>query len=166
MHRKASCALAVCAVLCACTPRVAFYTPRPATSCPKRPPGCSFELITNRPARQYQAIGVIDLEAFSVKKLPHDEASFRAAITEMVCHQGGDAVVPGINGDGRYVLATVVKWVDPGATAPVCPKSEPSDAGQKKQRGAPDAGGAAADAGAAGSPDAAPSAVSDKAGAP
>lgn len=120
MPNLAAGALAVMTLLCACVPH-AIYTAR-VESCPKRPADCSFEVISRRPARDYAVIGVIDVESFQVRHLPKDEAAFRSAVAGEVCRAGGDAVVPGINGNGRYVLATVVKWVDEGATTPVCPK--------------------------------------------
>ncbi len=95
------------------------FTPREGV-CSARPPRCDFEVISRRPARDYQVIGTIDLEAFSVRRLPNDEAELREAVGPEVCRAGGDAIIPGITGDGRYVLAAVVKWVDEGETAPVC----------------------------------------------
>jgi hypothetical protein len=93
-------------------------------------------VITSRPARQYQAIGVIELEAASVKTLPNDEASFRRAIASEVCRVGGDAVIPGVNGDSRYVLATVVRWVEDDRKTPICPKPPK----KRPDAGAPDGG--------------------------
>jgi hypothetical protein len=135
MPKLAAGALAVVTTFCACVPH-AIYTPR-VGSCPKRPADCTFEVISSRPARDYSVIGVIELESFHVRKLPKDEAAFRSVVAGEVCGAGGDAVVPGINGNGRYVLATVVKWVDDGATSPVCPKSR-ADAGAA-EGGAPEA---------------------------
>jgi hypothetical protein len=104
-------------------------------------------VISSRPARDYAVVGVIDLESFHVHVLPKDEAAFRSVVAGEVCAAGGDAVLPGINGNGRYVLATVVKWVDEGAKDPVCPKSSPdagaADGGASASEAAPDAGPAA-----------------------
>jgi hypothetical protein len=119
MSKLAAGALAVLTTLCACVPH-AIYTPR-VGSCPKRAADCTFEVISSRPARDYAVIGVIELESFQVRNLPKDEAAFRSVVAGEVCGAGGDAVVPGINANGRYVLATVVKWVDEGAASPVCP---------------------------------------------
>src|SRR5690349_6692795 len=93
-------------LLCACVPH-AIFTPRGGV-CPQRPADCAFELVSGQSTRAYEVIGVIDVEAFAVRKIPNDDASFRALIGREVCRTGGDAVVPGINGNGRYVLATVV----------------------------------------------------------
>ena len=103
--------------LCACTPLITF-TPRGAAKTAKSP-DCQFELVTGEAPKPYSVVGVIDLEAFGPRYLPKDEAAFRQAIGKAVCQAGGDGVLPGINGDGRYVLATVVTWaVEPSQAAP------------------------------------------------
>jgi len=142
MPKLAAGALAVVTSLCACVPHATF-TPRGGT-CAKRPPNCTFEVISSRPARDYSVVGVIEIESFHVRNIPNDEAVFRSVVAGEVCGAGGDAVLPGVNGNGRYVLATVVKWVDEGAASPVCPKSSAdagaADGGAPKVDGAPDAG--------------------------
>ena len=87
------------------------------------PSGCAFDVVTSRPARDYRVIAVLDVEAFAVKRVPNTEEKFRAAIAKDVCSVGGDAVIPGINVDGRYVLATVIAWLPdfPPAPAPEPP---------------------------------------------
>jgi hypothetical protein len=127
--------LALPVAIAACGPAL-LYEPR-AGNCPERPKQCSFELISGRSLRPYEVIGVLDIAAFSARKLPKDPASFRAAIADRVCKAGGDAVIPGVNFDRRYVLATVVKWVDDSTPTPVCPKAL-KDAGAPK--GVGDAG--------------------------
>lgn len=97
-------------------------------ACPARPEGCEVTVITSRPEREYVVMGVLDLEAFNTQRLPRDEETFRALVRPAVCEAGGDGVIPGITGDGRYIQATVVKWVEPGATGPACLPPEP-DAG-------------------------------------
>jgi hypothetical protein len=127
MARSSAGAWIALPLLCACVPEVLF-TPR-GGSCPKRPENCAFELISRRPQREYEVIGVLDLEVFAARKIPNDDASFRAVVADEVCRAGGDAVIPGINGNGRYVLATVVKWVDIAAQGPACPKATPRRGG-------------------------------------
>ena len=137
MCRLSLCTLACATLLSACSPLAMFS--RNGGSCKERQPDCPFDVITSRPEREFQVVGVIDIEAFSVRNLPGDEAAFRKAVAKAVCKAGGDAVIPGVNGDKRYVLATVVKWVDEGRTTPICPKPPP-DAGSK-DAGKGDAGG-------------------------
>lgn len=146
--------IALGAALTACHPSATFTAQ--GGVCPTRPIDCSFEIIEGKPARDYQKVGVIDVESFYVKSIPKTEADFRKTFGPMICHSGGDAVIPGINGDGRYVMATIVKWVDSPDAGPACPKKLP-DAGVK-DAGAVDAG-AARDA--ASGMDATPSAQPD-----
>lgn len=147
----------------ACGP-VTTYTPRAGT-CPARPPTCKFDVLMSRPDKDFQVIGVIELESFHAPNVPNNPADFRKVVHDAVCKAGGDAVYPGINGHGRYVLATVVKWADAATHDPVCPKASPEagvgDAGAGKDAGPKDAGPkdaapAAADAAVSPARDAAP----------
>lgn len=114
--------------LVACHPSATFTAQ--GGVCPTRQAGCSFEIIEGKPARDYQKVGVIDIESFYVGSIPKTEADFRKAFGPVICHAGGDAVIPGVNGDGRYIMATIVKWVDSPDAGPACPKKSP-DAGVK-----------------------------------
>jgi hypothetical protein len=157
---------AIAALLSACHP-FTKYSPQSGGACAKRAPDCKFEVIAARPTREYQTIGVIDLEAFGARYLPNDEASFRRAIAADVCGAGGDAVIAGINGDKRYIMATVVKWVEEGRTEPICPRPPPDagvDAGKPGAKGPAEAGTDAAPAPPTHSDAAAPAAAD--AGAP
>jgi len=84
-------------LISACSP-MATFTPRGGV-CLERSPDCSFSVITSRPGRDYQVIGVIDIEALHVRKIPNDEASFRRLIGPHVCFAGGDAVIGNIGCD-------------------------------------------------------------------
>ena len=113
-----------CALILACGPSLTFIARAPgASKVAARERGCSFDVLRGGSARTYRDIGVIELETFYVRNLPRDEARFREVIAEQVCSAGGDAVVPTINGYGRYVFATVVKYEDAspsgGGAAPV-----------------------------------------------
>lgn len=101
-----------------CGPSVTF-TPKEGTARPPQPAPCRVTVFRQRPARDYEVIGVIDIEAFSVRSIPRNEGSFRTEVAPKVCRAGGDAVIPGINGDGRYIQGTVVRWLDrpPGPRA-------------------------------------------------
>jgi hypothetical protein len=96
---------------------------------PARPKGCSFEVLDGGATRPYLVIGVIDIDAFSVRAVPRNDDELRRVIADRVCKVGGDAVMPGVNGDGRYVLAKVVRYAN-GAPAPCCePKPGPTGGG-------------------------------------
>lgn len=147
------CSMACATLLAACTPWLTFTKQDGFGFCLERAPGCDFDVITSRPARQYQTIGMIDIDAANVKTLPNDEASFRRAIAAEVCRVGGDAVIPGVNGDHRYVLATVVRWVDDDRKTPICPKPPKKKPGKDaSDAGHPDAGHSAPDAGTPAAP--------------
>jgi hypothetical protein len=136
MRSILSWSLALGAGLVACHPTATFTAQ--GGVCPTRSFDCAFEIIESKPARDFQKVGVIDIEAFYVRNVPKTEAEFRKEFGPIICHAGGDAVIPAVNGDGRYVLATIVKWVDSPDAGPVCPKKLP-DAGVK-DAGAADAG--------------------------
>jgi hypothetical protein len=114
---RISSALLVC--LGGCGP-VTTFTARGA-ACVERPTECELAVIDRRPERDFRVIGVLDVEAFSVRRIPKDDDAFLALVRRDACKAGGDAVIPGITGDGRYVQATVVRWVEPESTEPVCP---------------------------------------------
>ena len=80
----------------------AFYAPRG--------PGCDYRVIRNRLVEPYEEIGVVDIDAFSVRQLPSDEESFRQVVGEHVCKSGGHAVIPSINMHGRWVNGTVIRF--------------------------------------------------------
>ena len=81
-----------------------------------------------------------------------DEETFRRVVQRHVCQAGGDAVIPGISSDGRYLTATVVKWIDEGQTEPVCHPADAGADGGADAGAASDAGTEAADGGVAPSP--------------
>ena len=143
-------ALAGSLAFAACGPHITFV-PWGAT-CPSQPRDCEFEVISHRPAREYQVIGMMDIEGFSIRAVPKDEATFRRVVHRHVCEAGGDAVIPGISSDGRYLTATVVKWVDEGQTEPVCRPDAGVDGGADAGAAAdaaPDAAAEPSDAGVA-----------------
>jgi hypothetical protein len=135
MVRSATLLPALICALSACAPAATFVARE--GKCPTRPLDCSFAIISGKSPERYEVVGVIDVESFVTRKLPNDEASFRAAISREVCRAGGDAVIAGINGDGRYILATVVKWSDGSSQTPACPKPKPDAGAPKPDASAP-----------------------------
>ena len=75
-----------------------------------RGPGCDFRVIRNRIVEPYEEVGVIDIDAFSVRQLPSDEERFRKTVSERVCNAGGHAVIPAINTQGRWVHGTIIRF--------------------------------------------------------
>lgn len=75
-----------------------------------RGPSCDYRVIRNRIVEPYEELGVIDIDAFSVKQLPSNEGEFRKVVGVHVCKAGGHAVLPSINMVGRWVRGTVVRF--------------------------------------------------------
>jgi hypothetical protein len=104
--------------LTACGPSLTWTRRAPSQA---RPADCVFDVIDVGPRPPLREIGVIEIDSFSLRALPRSEASFRKLIAKEVCKVGGDAVIPGVNGFGRYVLATVVTFVTDTSFPPVVP---------------------------------------------
>lgn len=75
-----------------------------------RGPACDYRVIRNRVVEPYEELGVIDIDAFSMKQLPNDEERFRKVVGPTVCAEGGHAVIPTINIHGRWVHATIIRF--------------------------------------------------------
>jgi hypothetical protein len=75
-----------------------------------RGPNCEYRVIRNRIMEPYEEIGVIDIDAFGAPQLPNNEERFRKVAGPRVCAMGGDAVIPAINTNGRWVQGTVIRF--------------------------------------------------------
>jgi hypothetical protein len=75
-----------------------------------RGPNCDYRVIRNRIIEPYEELGVIDLDAFSMKQLPNNEERFRKAVGPKVCALGGEAVIPTLNIYGRWVHGTIIRF--------------------------------------------------------
>jgi hypothetical protein len=75
-----------------------------------RGPGCDYRVIRNRIVEPYEELGVVDIDAFSVRQLPSNEERFRKAVGDHVCKSGGHAVIPSINMQGRWVHGTIIRF--------------------------------------------------------
>lgn len=75
-----------------------------------RGPDCDYRVIRNRVVEPYEEIGVVDIDAFSIRQLPSNEERFRKVVGEHVCKSGGHAVIPSINMHGRWVHGTVIRF--------------------------------------------------------
>lgn len=80
----------------------------PATE--RREPDCDFRVVpvVELSELRFTPLGTLDLTSFWPGAMPRSAEDFRAAVAEEVCKAGGDAVVPGIDASGRYVLGSVV----------------------------------------------------------
>jgi len=75
-----------------------------------RGPDCDYRVIRNRIVEPYEEVGVVDIDAFSVRQLPSNEERFRKALGDHVCKSGGHAVIPSINMQGRWVHGTIIRF--------------------------------------------------------
>lgn len=75
-----------------------------------RGPACDYRVIQNRIVEPYEELGVIDIDAFSMKQLPNDEERFRKVAGPIVCAAGGHAVIPTLNMHGRWVHGTIIRF--------------------------------------------------------
>jgi len=75
-----------------------------------RGPGCEYRVIRNRIVEPYEEVGVVDIDAFSVRQLPPNEERFREVVNQHVCSLGGHAVIPTIDMHGRWVHGTIIRF--------------------------------------------------------
>ena len=75
-----------------------------------RGPACDYRVIRNRIVEPYEELGVIDIDAFSMKSLPNNEERFRKVVGPRVCAAGGHAVIPTLNIYGRWVHGTIIRF--------------------------------------------------------
>jgi len=98
------------------------YTPTSSRTLAARPANCAFDILSMRPARPIEELGIIDFEGGAVAKtgeragVPGSASQLREKIGSQVCGAGGEAVLTEVNGLGQYVRATVVRYV-PDASA-------------------------------------------------
>ncbi len=73
-------------------------------------PHCEYRVIRNRIVEPYEELGVVDIDAFSVRQLPPNEERFRKVVGKHVCMAGGHAVIPTIDMQGRWVHGTIIRF--------------------------------------------------------
>lgn len=93
-----------------------------------RGPACDYRVIRHRVTEPYEELGVIDIDAFSMKSLPNTEERFRKVVGPRVCAAGGHAVVPTLNIHGRWVHGTIIRF-NPSECAGCEPKSATGEEG-------------------------------------
>jgi hypothetical protein len=71
---------------------------------------CEFTVVTVPSDRPQEQVGILDAEM--VPYAATTAAEFQDAVRKQVCEVGGDAVLAEINGRGRYVRGTIVRWKD------------------------------------------------------
>jgi hypothetical protein len=93
-----------------------------------RGPACEYRVIRNRIVEPYEELGVIDIDAFSMKQLPNNEDRFRKVVGPRVCAAGGHAVIPTLNIYGRWAHGTIIRF-NPSECAGCEPKSATGEEG-------------------------------------
>jgi len=93
-----------------------------------RGPACDYGVVRNRIVEPYEELGVIDIDAFSMKQLPNSEERFRKVVGPIVCAAGGHAVIPTLNMYGRWVHGTIIRF-NPSQCAGCEPKSATGEEG-------------------------------------
>jgi len=71
---------------------------------------CDFAVMTVPSDRPQEQVAILDAEL--VPYAATTAAEFQDAVRKQVCEVGGDAVLAEINGHGRYVRGTIVRWKD------------------------------------------------------
>jgi hypothetical protein len=69
---------------------------------------CDFAVVTVPSDRPQEQIGILDAEL--VPYAATTAAEFKDAVRNQVCQVGGDEVLAEVNGHGRYVRGTIVRW--------------------------------------------------------
>jgi hypothetical protein len=75
-----------------------------------RGPACEYRVIRNDVAEPFEELGVIDIDAFSMKQLPDNEERFRKVVGPRVCAVGGQAVIPTLNIYGHWVHGKIIRF--------------------------------------------------------
>ena len=73
-----------------------------------KPASCDFIIATTKVDRPYDEIAILDRGSTDVG----DAAEFKETVRTQVCGLGGDAVIAEVNGYGKYVRGTVLRWRD------------------------------------------------------
>jgi hypothetical protein len=115
MHRRLPLpwALVLPLAACAATPQ---YTATSSVRTASRPENCSFDVLTTRPQRSFDELGVIDFTGGAIAKtgqrtgVPDNAAGLKEKVSKTVCRAGGDAVLADVNGLGEYFRATVIRY--------------------------------------------------------
>lgn len=93
-----------------------------------RGPNCEYRVIRSDVLEPYEEIGVVDIDAFSMKQLPDDEERFRKVVGPRVCAVGGEAVIPTLDIYGHWVNARIIRF-HPSQCVGCTPKSLQGEGG-------------------------------------
>ena len=93
-----------------------------------RGPNCEYRVIREQVLEPHAELGVVDIDAFSMKQLPDNEERFRKVVGPRVCAAGGDAVIPTLDIYGHWVHGTIIRF-NPSQCVGCEPKSPQGEGG-------------------------------------
>ncbi|MCI0668912.1 MAG: hypothetical protein L0Y64_00470 [Myxococcaceae bacterium] len=102
--RNAVAGLICTALLSGCAPSYR-WAKTTSVQADARESSCSFDILTARPDRAFDELGVLEKEWDT-----NQVDGFRASTQAQVCAAGGDAVLVEVNGLGHYVRGTVIRY--------------------------------------------------------
>ena len=91
----------------ACFAGPSYVVTKTGTAGPAKPANCEFQIATTKVDREYEEVAILDAKMWA-----EDAATFKQTVSTQVCELGGDAVIAEVNGNGRYVRGTVLRWKD------------------------------------------------------
>ncbi|MFL5311754.1 MAG: hypothetical protein ACJ79H_15010 [Myxococcales bacterium] len=106
-------AASLLAIGCAAQPQ---YMATTSVRAQPKPENCSFDILTTRPQRIFDELGIIDFTGGLIGQngrragLPDNAAELKEKTARSVCDAGGDAVLAEVNGLGQYIRATVIRY--------------------------------------------------------
>jgi hypothetical protein len=93
------------------------FTKTSSVSAPSKPANCSFDILSARPQRAFDELGIIEFIGGAVNKytgyregVPDNASDLKVKTAKAVCSAGGDAVLTDVNGVGQYIRATVIRY--------------------------------------------------------
>ena len=92
----------------ACFAGPSYTFTKTGTAGAAKPPSCDFIIATTKVDRAYEEVGILDSKIWA-----ENAAQFKATVQKQVCDVGGDAVYAEVNGNGRYVRGTILRWKSP-----------------------------------------------------
>ncbi|MCI0569828.1 MAG: hypothetical protein L0Y66_03685 [Myxococcaceae bacterium] len=95
---------------CALAPPPLTWTKTTSIHTEARDEECSFDILTVRPDRAFDELGIIDVQRGGFTEPLKTAGEFRSSAHPYVCAAGGDAVLAEVNGLGIYVRGTVIRY--------------------------------------------------------
>jgi hypothetical protein len=107
MRAVTACLLVLLPVGCFSSWKPSYVVTKTGAAGVAKAANCDFLIATSKVDRPYDEIAILDAKMWA-----EDAASFKQTVAAQVCEIGGDAVIAEVNGNGRYVRGTVLRWKD------------------------------------------------------